>query len=43
MTAAGLPEQTAVAATFTHRLFTCYLPPIWGWFALAWLRRREYV
>jgi len=25
------------------RLFTAYLPPIWGWFTLAWMRRREYV
>ena len=25
------------------RLFTAYLPPIRGWFTLAWMRRREYV
>jgi len=43
MTAAGVPQSIAVAATFTHRLFTAYLPPIWGWFALRWLRRNEYV
>jgi uncharacterized membrane protein YbhN (UPF0104 family) len=43
LTAAGIPEAEAVAATFTHRLFTAYLPPIWGWFALQWLRRRDYV
>ena len=42
-TAAGVPQDQAVAATFTARLFTAYLPPIWGWFALDWLRRREYV
>ncbi len=42
-TAAGVPEDQAVAATFTARLFTAYLPPIWGWFALQWLRRSEYV
>ena len=29
------PEAQAVAATFTHRLFTAYLPPIWGWFCAA--------
>ena len=34
-TAAGIPQTEAVAATFTARLFTAYLPPIWGWFALA--------
>ena len=43
MTAAGAPQDIAVAATFTHRLFTAYLPPIWGWFALRWLGRNEYV
>lgn len=43
LTAAGVPEEVAVAATFTHRLLTAYLPPIWGWFALRWLRRNSYV
>ncbi len=43
MTAAGVPETTAMAATFTSRLFTAYLPPIWGWFALRWLRQHDYV
>ncbi len=42
-TAAGVPETAAVGATFTARMFTAYLPPIWGWFALDWLRRKEYV
>jgi uncharacterized membrane protein YbhN (UPF0104 family) len=43
LTAAGIPQETAVAATFTHRLFTAYLPPIWGYAALQWLRRNDYV
>lgn len=43
MTAAGVEESVAVAATFTARLCTAYLPPIWGWFALGWLRRHDYV
>jgi hypothetical protein len=43
LTAAGIPQEQAVAATFTHRLFTAYLPPVWGWFALQWLRRKDYV
>jgi uncharacterized protein (TIRG00374 family) len=42
-TAAGVPESVAVATTFTARLFTSYLPPIWGYFSLQWLRRNEYV
>lgn len=28
---------------FIQRLFTAYLPPIWGWATLTWMRRREYV
>jgi uncharacterized membrane protein YbhN (UPF0104 family) len=42
-TAAGIPETEAIAATFTARLWTAYLPPIWGWFSLNWLRRHDYV
>jgi protein-tyrosine-phosphatase len=34
LTAAGIPESQAVAAVFIQRLFTSYLPPIWGWFTL---------
>ena len=43
LTAAGIPEVDATAAVFIQRLFSAYLPPIWGWFSLMWLRRREYV
>jgi glycosyltransferase 2 family protein len=43
LTAAGINQTDAVAATFVQRLFTAYLPPIWGWFVLVWLRRREYL
>jgi len=43
LTAAGVPQSQAVAAVFIQRLFTAYLPPIWGWATLAWMRRREYV
>jgi uncharacterized membrane protein YbhN (UPF0104 family) len=42
-TAAGIPQAEAVAATFTARMFTTYLPPIWGWFAFQWLRHHDYV
>ena len=37
------PAVRGVAATFTARLFTTYLSPIWGWVALQWLRRHDYV
>lgn len=43
LTRAGVPQDQAVAAVFIQRLFTAYLPPIWGWVTLAWMRRREYV
>jgi uncharacterized membrane protein YbhN (UPF0104 family) len=43
LTAAGISQTDAVAATFVQRLFTAYLPPIWGWFVLVWLRKREYL
>ncbi len=43
LTSAGVPQDQAVAAVFVQRLFTAYLPPVWGWVTLAWMRRREYV
>ena len=43
LTAAGISESDATAAVFVQRLFTAYLPPVWGWATLAWMRRREYV
>ena len=43
LTAAGVSEADATAAVFIQRLFTSYLPPIWGWIILVWLRRREYI
>jgi glycosyltransferase 2 family protein len=43
LTAAGVSEADATAAVFIQRLFTSYLPPIWGWATLLWLRRRDYL
>jgi len=43
LTAAGVSEADATAAVFIQRLFTSYLPPIWGWVTLVWMRRRDYV
>jgi uncharacterized membrane protein YbhN (UPF0104 family) len=42
-TAIGIPDTIAVAATLTARLMTCYLPPIWGYPTLVWMRRRQYL
>jgi glycosyltransferase 2 family protein len=43
LTAAGVGEADATAAVFVQRLFTSYLPPIWGWFTLVWMRKRGYL
>jgi uncharacterized membrane protein YbhN (UPF0104 family) len=41
LTAVGVPQDVAVSAVFVQRLFTAYLPPLFGWFALIWLRRQD--
>ena len=33
LTAFGIQPEIATAAVITHRLFTTYLPPIWGSYA----------
>ncbi|HLK72091.1 MAG TPA: lysylphosphatidylglycerol synthase transmembrane domain-containing protein [Streptosporangiaceae bacterium] len=43
LTGAGVPQDQAVAAVLIQRLFTAYLPPVWGFLTLTWMRRREYV
>jgi len=43
MTAAGIPSTIAVAATLTSRLCTAYLPPIWGYPSLVWMRKKDYL
>jgi glycosyltransferase 2 family protein len=43
LTSAGIPQDQAVAAVLIQRFFTSYLPPVWGWATLTWMRRREYV
>jgi uncharacterized membrane protein YbhN (UPF0104 family) len=43
LVALGLPHTAALSTAMTFRLATYYLPPIWGGFAMGWLRRHEYV
>ena len=43
LTAAGVSEADATAAVFIQRLFSSYLPPIWGWATLVWMRKRDYL
>jgi len=40
LVAMGVPEATAFAVALTHRLCTYYLPPVWGYFSLRWLRHK---
>lgn len=41
--AVGVDSPTAVAIAITQRLWTFYLPPIWGYASLKWLTRKGYV
>jgi uncharacterized membrane protein YbhN (UPF0104 family) len=43
LTAAGMPEESALAAVVLYRLATFYLPPVWGFFALRWLQRNAHL
>ena len=43
LTSAGVPQDQAVAAVFIERFCTAYLPPIWGWAALVYMRHSDYV
>jgi len=43
LTAAGISKNQATAAVFVQRSFTAYLPPIFGWFTLMWMRRNDYL
>jgi glycosyltransferase 2 family protein len=41
--AVGVDNPTAIAIAITQRLWTFYLPPLWGYGSLRWLTRRGYV
>jgi uncharacterized membrane protein YbhN (UPF0104 family) len=43
LTAIGIPSTSAAAIAITYRLLTFYLPPIWGGFAMRWLRKQAYL
>jgi uncharacterized membrane protein YbhN (UPF0104 family)/tRNA A-37 threonylcarbamoyl transferase component Bud32 len=43
LVAMGVDESTAFAIALTHRFCTNYLPPIWGYFSLQWLVRKDFV
>jgi uncharacterized membrane protein YbhN (UPF0104 family) len=43
LTAAGVPEEAALAAVILYRISTFYLPPTWGFFAMRWLQQNRYL
>jgi uncharacterized membrane protein YbhN (UPF0104 family) len=43
LVSAGMTDEAALAAVLLYRIATFYLPPIWGFFALMWLRRNRYL
>jgi uncharacterized membrane protein YbhN (UPF0104 family) len=43
LTAFGVPPEIATATAVTHRLFTTYLPPLWGGWATKRLVREGYL
>jgi uncharacterized membrane protein YbhN (UPF0104 family) len=42
-TAFGVPQGDAAAAAIIARMASFYIPPVWGWGALVWLGRNDYV
>jgi uncharacterized protein (TIRG00374 family) len=43
LVALGIPNTDAMSTAIAFRLATFYLPPIWGSFAMRWLKRHSYV
>ncbi|HEU5037664.1 MAG TPA: lysylphosphatidylglycerol synthase domain-containing protein [Nocardioides sp.] len=43
LVAVGVPSGPAFAIAVTQRMATSYLPPVYGAWALRWLRREDYV
>ncbi|RLE16026.1 MAG: hypothetical protein DRJ50_15460, partial [Actinobacteria bacterium] len=43
LTAVGVSSDIAVSAVLIYRLISYYLPPIWGWFCLSWLKKHDYL
>jgi len=43
LTAAGMSEEAALATALLYRVAVFYLPPVWGFLALRWLQRNQYL
>ncbi len=43
LVAIGIPEAAATSTALMMRLVTFYLPPLWGSFAMRWMRENRYL
>jgi uncharacterized protein (TIRG00374 family) len=43
LVAAGMTDESALAAVLLYRIATFYLPPVWGFGAMLWLQRNRYL
>ena len=43
LTAIGIDSNIAVSAVLVYRLVGTYLPPIWGYFSMSWLKQHDYL
>jgi len=43
LVAIGIPQAAATSTALMMRLVTFYLPPIWGSFAMRWMRENRYL
>ncbi len=41
--AIGIPDTVAASTALTVRLITFYIPPIWGTFAMRWMKEHRYL
>jgi uncharacterized membrane protein YbhN (UPF0104 family) len=41
--AVGIPEGAATSTAMAFRLVTFYLPPLWGTFAMRWMKQHDYL
>jgi len=43
LVAIGIPQAAATSTALMMRLITFYLPPLWGTFAMRWMRDNRYL
>ena len=43
LSTAGMSEEAALATALLYRIAVFYVPPIWGFLALRWLQRNQYL